>query len=51
MQILNKRFYTKFAPALIYEFKLFEIGTVSRGFFLLSHSSQIEVLDPENSLE
>jgi hypothetical protein len=51
MQALNWRFYRKFSPALLYECKLYDIGTVSKGFFLLTNSIEVKVFDPLISLK
>ena len=47
MLALFKRFYNSFAPSMI-KVELFQIGSVTKGFCVLTYLSSMKVLDPQD---
>ena len=50
MQLLNKRFYNVFIPALIENVKLYDLGNVAQGVIVFPGQNYVNVLDPKKSL-
>jgi len=47
MLLLFKRFYNNFAPTMI-KIELYQIGSVTQGFCVLTYLSSMKVLDPKD---
>ena len=46
MQVLNKRFYNTFVPAIVNRVPLYQIGNVSVGFVVFPKDEYINILQP-----